>query len=70
MIIDAVELKSVYLRRMEEFRQARTNKHRERSLHVHIKEMHTHMRETELKEEEEIKQHEEALKKREEELRI
>jgi hypothetical protein len=63
MIIDAAESKSAYLRQMEEFRQARANKHHERDLHVRIKEMHTHMRETELKEEEEdeeedLKQHE------------
>jgi hypothetical protein len=38
---------------MEEFHQARANKHRESDLHIRIKEMHTHMRETKLKEEEE-----------------
>jgi hypothetical protein len=48
MIIDATESTSVYLRQMEEFRQAKANKHRERDLNIHIKEMHTHMRETEL----------------------
>jgi hypothetical protein len=53
MIIDATEPKSTYLRPMEEFRQARTNKCRERDIYVHIKEMHTHMSETELKLEEE-----------------
>jgi hypothetical protein len=37
---------------MEEFREARVNKHRERDLHVRINNMHIHMRETELKEEE------------------
>jgi hypothetical protein len=63
MIIDAVESKSVYLRRIEEFRPARANKRRERDLHVRIKEMHTHMREIELREEEEEhKQRGEALK--------
>jgi hypothetical protein len=40
---------------MEEFHQARANKHRESDLHIHIKEIHTHMRETKLKEEEAIK---------------
>jgi hypothetical protein len=43
-IIDAAESKSEYLRRMEEFREARANKRHERDLHVRIKEMHTHMR--------------------------
>jgi hypothetical protein len=46
---------------MEEFREARANKHCERDLHVRIMEMHTHMREIELNEEEELKQCE-ALK--------
>jgi hypothetical protein len=58
---------------IEEFRHVRANKHRERDLHIRIKEMHTHIRETELKEEEkeeELKQCEESLKKQEEELRI
>jgi hypothetical protein len=44
MIIDATESKSVYLRQMEEFRQAKANKHRERDLNIHIKEMHSHER--------------------------
>jgi hypothetical protein len=70
MIIDATEPKSVYLQRMEEFRQAWANKRHERDLQIHIKEMHTHMRETKLKIEEEFKQREEHLKKWEEELRI
>jgi hypothetical protein len=71
MIIDAVESKSAYLRRIEEFHPARTNKRHERDLHVRIKEMHTHMREIELREEEEeLKQRGEGLKKWEEELRI
>jgi hypothetical protein len=43
----------VYLRRMEEFCQARANKHRKRDLHIYIKEMHTQMRKTELKKEDE-----------------
>jgi hypothetical protein len=70
--INTVELKSTYLRQMEEFREARANKHRERELHDRIKDMHTHMREMELKEEEEekLKQCEEAIKKWKEELRI
>jgi hypothetical protein len=55
---------------MEEFHQARTNKRRERDLHVHIKGMHTHIRETEPKEEEDPKQREEALKKWEREFSI
>jgi hypothetical protein len=56
MIIDAAESKSVYLRLIEEFCEARANKRRERDIKVRIKEMHTHMRETELmKEEEELK---------------
>jgi hypothetical protein len=38
---------------MEEFREARANKRRERDIYVCIKEMHIHMRETELNEEEE-----------------
>jgi hypothetical protein len=50
-----IKSKSTYLRQMEEFREARANKHHERDIHVHIKGMHTHMRETELKEEEEVK---------------
>jgi hypothetical protein len=64
MIIDAVESKSAYLRLMEEFREAKTIKHRERDQHIHIKEMHIHMRETELKKEEVLQQREEALKNR------
>jgi hypothetical protein len=57
---------------MEAFREAGTNKHRERDLHVHWKGMHTHMRETELnkEEEEKLKQCEDALKKWEKELMI
>jgi hypothetical protein len=70
MIIDETESKSIYLSQMEEFREAMTNKRRERDLHIRIKDMHIHMRETELKKEEEIKQREEALKKQENELRI
>jgi hypothetical protein len=62
MIIDAAESKSVYLRLIEEFCEARANKRRERDIKVRIKEMHTHMRETELMEEEELKQCEEAIK--------
>jgi uncharacterized protein (DUF3084 family) len=59
-----VESKSAYLQQIETFHEARANKHRERDLHVHIKEMYIHMRETELKKvEEELKQCEEALKK-------
>jgi hypothetical protein len=53
MIIDTAESKSAYLRQIEKFRQGRTNKRRERNLHIHIKEMCTHMRETGLKKEEE-----------------
>jgi hypothetical protein len=34
---------------MEEFHEAKVNKHCERDLHVRIKEMHTHIREIELK---------------------
>jgi hypothetical protein len=64
MIIDAVESKSAYLRLMEEFREAKTIKRRERDLHIHIKEMHIHMRETELKKEEVLQQREETLKNR------
>jgi hypothetical protein len=46
---------------MEEFHEAVANKHRERDLHIHIKEIHTHMRETKLKKEkEELKHCEEA----------
>jgi hypothetical protein len=62
MIIDAAESKSVYLRLIEEFCEARANKRRERDIKVRIKEMHIHMRETELMEEEELKQCEEAIK--------
>jgi hypothetical protein len=62
MIIDAAESKSVYLRLIEEFCEARANKRRERDIKVRIKEMHTHMRETELMEEEELRQCEEAIK--------
>jgi hypothetical protein len=69
MIIDATEPKLEYLRRMEEFRQARANKHRERDLHIHIKKMRMHIRETKLKEEEELKQRE-VLQKWDEELSI
>jgi hypothetical protein len=36
-IIDVAESKSEYFQRMEEFREARTNKHRKRDLHIHIK---------------------------------
>jgi hypothetical protein len=62
MIIDVAESKSVYLRLIEEFCEARANKRRERDIKVRIKEMHTHMRETELMEEEEVKQCEEVIK--------
>jgi hypothetical protein len=56
---------------MEEFYEAKANKHHERDLHVHIEEMHVHMREIELKkDDEELKQCKEALKKQENELRI
>jgi hypothetical protein len=68
--ISMVELKSSNLRQMEAFREARANKHRERDLHIHVKNMHTHTRETELKEEEEERKQCEAIKKQEEELRI
>jgi hypothetical protein len=55
MIIDVAKLKSAYLRRMKEFRQASSNKCHEGDLHIRIKVMHIHMRETGLKEEKELK---------------
>jgi hypothetical protein len=53
IIIDTIELKSVYLWQIENFHQARANKRHKRELYVRIKEMHTHMRESELKKEKE-----------------
>jgi hypothetical protein len=55
---------------MEEFHEARVNKHRERDLHVRIKEMHTHIREIELKKNKNSLNNVKKLQKKEEGLRI
>jgi hypothetical protein len=55
---------------MEEFHKARVNKHRERDLHVRIKEMHTHIREIELKKNKNSLNNVKKLQKKEEGLRI
>jgi hypothetical protein len=52
-LIDAKDSKEMYLRILEEMRDRRAAKRRDKEMDIHIKEMHCQMREDEVKDEEE-----------------